>query len=116
MKVIRYREITPTHIDNDKAKAVDGRVIIGKNEGAENFYLRVFEVGPGGYTPKHQHDWEHEIFVHAGHGEVFGDGAWHAVEPGSVVFVPANQEHQIRSAAGETLTFACLIPSKAPEL
>ncbi|WP_455382749.1 cupin domain-containing protein [Salinispira pacifica] len=116
MKVARYRDVAPTHFDNDKAKSVDGRVIVGKKEGAPNFVLRVFEVGPGGHTPRHQHDWEHEIFIHAGRGEVYGDGSWHSVEPGSVVFVPPNEEHQIRSADGTTLVFVCLIPAGPPEL
>ncbi|HUX13001.1 MAG TPA: cupin domain-containing protein [Spirochaetia bacterium] len=116
MKVVRYPDVTPTHFDNESAKAVDGRVIIGKKDGAENFFLRVFEIGPGGHTPKHAHDWEHEIFFHAGRGEIFGDGMWRSVEPGSVAFVPPNAEHQIRNAGESKLVFACLIPSKAPEL
>jgi quercetin dioxygenase-like cupin family protein len=116
MKVIRYREVPATHFENDAAKAVDGRVIIGKRDNAENFFLRVFEIGPGGHTPKHSHDWEHEIFFHRGYGAVYGEGEWHPVESGSVAHIPPNIEHQIRNSGDETLVFACMIPSKAPEL
>jgi quercetin dioxygenase-like cupin family protein len=78
--------------------------------------MRVFELDEGGFTPRHEHDWEHEIFFHAGSGEVFMDGRWKPVEPGSVVFIPGNQEHQIKNSGGQPLIFVCLIPSGAPEL
>ena len=32
--------------------------------------MRIFEVEPEGYTPRHAHDWEHEILVHSGSGQV----------------------------------------------
>jgi quercetin dioxygenase-like cupin family protein len=78
--------------------------------------MRVFEMEKDGYTPRHSHDWEHEVFVHNGTGEVFMDGKWRLLSPGSAVFVPANMEHQFRNTADSTFTFVCLIPSGAPEL
>jgi len=116
MKVIQYPTIKATHIDNDKAKAVDARVIIGKNDGANNFCMRVFEIAAGGHTPKHAHDWEHEIFFHAGAGEVYGNGQWQPIKAGNAAFIPGNEEHQIRNTGREPLVFVCLIPSTAPEL
>lgn len=62
------------------------------------------------------HDWEHEVFVHGGEGEVFMDDKWHALSPGSAVFVPANMPHQFRNTSSELFTFVCLIPSGAPEI
>jgi quercetin dioxygenase-like cupin family protein len=116
MKLINYTSVTPTHFDNDQAKGVSGRVVIGGHDDANHFCMRVFEIAPGGYTPKHTHGWEHEIFVHAGAGEVYGQGKWHPLQAGSVIFVPADEEHQIRNAGVGLLIFACLIPSGAPEL
>jgi quercetin dioxygenase-like cupin family protein len=78
--------------------------------------MRVFELSPEGHTPLHQHDWEHEIFFHSGRGEVYQEGLWQSVNPGSVVFIPANEMHQIRNPGSQLLVFACLIPSGAPEL
>ena len=116
MKIAPYASIVPTLIDNAAAKGIAARVVIGKEDGAKNFCMRVFEIAPGGYTPKHSHDWEHEMFYHQGAGEVFCDGAWHGVRPGSVAFIPANAEHQIRNTGDETLVVVCLVPPKAPEL
>jgi quercetin dioxygenase-like cupin family protein len=59
MKVIKYRQITPKKFDSKEVKSITGRVVIGKNEGADNFCMRLFEVEPGGYTPKHIHRMDH---------------------------------------------------------
>lgn len=116
MKLIQYTDVTPTVFNNEKAKGVAGRVVIGKNDGAKNFCMRIFEIAPGGHTPKHSHDWEHEMFIHSGKGEILCDREWKPVQAGSVAFVPNNLEHQIKNTGSETLVLACLIPSKAPEL
>lgn len=116
MKVTNYSGVMPIVMDNDMVKNVAGRLMIGKEDGAPNFCMRVFEMKKDGYTPKHTHDWEHEVFVHAGHGEVFIEDTWHPISPGSAVFVPANVEHQFRNNGDDLFTFVCLIPSGAPEI
>lgn len=116
MKVVNYKDVLPVVMTNERVKNVAGRIMIGKEDGAQNFCMRVFEMGKDGYTPKHAHDWEHEIFVHAGKGEVFMEGKWHPLSAGSAAFVPASTEHQFRNTSDQTFTFVCLIPSGAPEL
>lgn len=118
MKIIPYQEIEAVSFDSDVVKGVQGRVAVGRDDGAMNFCMRIFEIEPKGFTPCHTHDWEHEIFFHAGKGEVLLFGEWIPVEAGHVVFVPGGLEHQIRnSSTGKSnLVFACVIPAGAPEL
>ena len=116
MKLISYTEVKPTQFDNGPTRGVAARVVIGKADGAENFCMRVFEIAPGGHTPKHAHDWEHEMVVHAGAGEVYGNGRWQPMKAGKVLFIPANEEHQMRNTGQEMLVVVCLVPAKAPEL
>ena len=116
MKIINYTSVKPTYFDNDQAKGVAGRVVIGKKDGANNFCMRVFEIAPAGFTPKHAHAWEHEMFIYAGVGEIFGNGKWNPVKPGTIIFMPPNEEHQIRNTGKELMILACLVPSIAPEL
>ena len=116
MKTIKYTDIKPTHFDNEMAQGVAGRVVVGKKDGANNFCMRIFEISPGGNTPMHAHAWEHEMFIHAGAGEIYGNGKWNSVQPGNVIFMPPNEEHQIRNTGKELLILACLVPSIAPEL
>jgi len=94
MQLKQYREVSATHFDNDKAKGIDARVVIGKNDGGNNFYMRVFEIAPGGHTPMHTHDWEHEMFIHAGEGEVFGNNCWNPIKPGKAVLVQVGADVQ----------------------
>lgn len=116
MKIIEYSAIEPTVIDTKDVRGVSGRVVIGRNDGAKNFCMRVFEIAPGGYTYKHSHDWEHEVFVHAGEGEVYNNGRWHPIKAGNVVFIPGREEHQLRNEGRDVFVFVCLVPSGAPEL
>lgn len=116
MKLINYTSVTPTHFNNNAAKGVMGRVVVGKNDGAKNFCMRIFEIAPQGFTPKHAHAWEHEMFIHAGVGEIYSNGEWNPIQSGNVIFMPPNEEHQVRNTGKELLILACLIPSIAPEI
>ncbi len=116
MKITAYAEVEPTVFESAEAKGIAARVVIGKKDKANNFCMRVFEVAAGGNTPKHSHEWEHEMFIHSGEGELYGNGQWNPVKAGNVVFIPRNEEHQIRNTGKERLTFVCLVPSSAPEL
>jgi quercetin dioxygenase-like cupin family protein len=117
MKILdSYTQAQGQHFDNDLVSKVTGRVVIGKDDGANNFCMRVFTVAPGGHTPRHSHAWEHEVLIHEGRGEVFANGRWTTIKRGSVVFIPGNEEHQFRNPGDTDLVFACLIPQGVPEL
>jgi len=116
VKIKQYGEVEATHFNSDPAKGVAARVVIGKKDGAPNFCMRVFEIASGGHTPRHAHEWEHEMFVHAGAGEIYGRGQWHPLKPGKAVFIPGNEEHQMRNPGQEPLIVVCLVPGSAPEL
>ena len=116
MKIIPYSAVKPTLYERPDAKGIAGRVVIGKKDNANSFCMRVFEIAPGGHSVMHSHEWEHEVFVHSGEGEVYGNGQWYPVKAGNVVFIPGNEEHQFRSTGQGRLTFVCLVPSGAPEL
>ncbi len=117
MKIMDYRNAASQRFDDGEiVKGVTGRVLIGQADGADKFCMRVFEIEPQGFTPRHEHEWEHEVIILAGQGEVLQDGAWKAVTPGTAVFVPGNEAHQFRNQSQAPLVFACLIPNGAPEL
>jgi len=116
MKIAHFSKIPAKKFESESVKGVIGRVAIGKEDGATTFCMRIFQLEPGGYTPMHKHDWEHEIFIHEGVGEVLQGDDWVQVGPGTVVFIPPGEKHQIKNAGKSTLTFVCLIPSGPPEL
>jgi quercetin dioxygenase-like cupin family protein len=116
MKIIHYSEAFPTEFDSGDMKGTTGRVVIGKADGADNFYMRVFELAKGTVSHRHTHEWEHEVFVHSGKGDVLCDGSWIPVKAGSVIFIPGNEDHQLRNLHDEPFVFVCLVPTGAPEM
>lgn len=116
MKIQDYREIPGQKIENSKVKGVRGRVLIGKDDDADNFCMRLFTIEPGGFTPRHAHNWKHEVFVHSGKGQVFKNGEWSNLTSGTAVFIPANEEHQFMNAGAEDFIFICLIPAGVDEM
>ena len=87
-------------------------IMVGREDTAPNFALRSIEVTPGGNTPKHSHDYEHEVYVVSGTGEVLLDGKLNEIKAGDVIYVPANEEHQftVGGDSGESLRFLCVVP------
>ncbi len=116
MKHIHYSNVKAQHFEGDIVKGVTGRIAIGKEDQANNFCMRIFTIEPGGFTPKHSHPWEHEIFIHQGEGLLLQDGEYMTVVPGDVIFIPGNEEHQFKNKGVAPFVFVCLVPREAPEL
>ncbi|MBN1195773.1 MAG: cupin domain-containing protein [Candidatus Aminicenantes bacterium] len=110
MIVKSVAEIPVQQVDHPEAKKVSIRWLIGENSPAPGFWMRLFEVQPGGYTPRHQHDWEHEVYVLEGSGEVFSDTGPRPVAAGSFVLVMPGEAHQFRNTGKTPMKFLCMIP------
>lgn len=110
MKVTDYHSVPLETVDMEETKDVMVRWLISDKDNAKNFAMRLFEVGSGGNTPYHTHDWEHQVFVLEGEGEVTIDEKAYSIKKDSVVFVEPNQKHSFRNTGDEVLKFLCLIP------
>jgi len=103
-------EVTAEKVDHPEARDVTIRWLIGSDSPAPNFWMRQFEVQPGGHTPRHQHDWEHEVYILAGRGEVTTDSGPVPVSAGSFILVMPGETHQFRNTGDTPLKFLCMIP------
>jgi quercetin dioxygenase-like cupin family protein len=110
MKVIPYEQIESLPVEMEGASACRIRCLIGPDDGAPSFTMRQFEVAPGGYTPRHAHAYEHEVFVLEGQGLVADRTGERPLTPGTVVFVAPQEIHQFRNTGAVPLRFLCLIP------
>ncbi len=109
MLIRNINSVPTTPMDLPGVKDVRMSVMVGRADGAPTFSLRQFQVAPRGHSPRHSHDYEHEVFVVEGGGTVLLDGTLNLIKQGDVVFVPADHEHQF--TAGENgLRFLCLVP------
>ena len=112
MKHLAYDNVTAQEMKGEGVKDVTMRVLIGPADGASNFAMRRFSVRPGGHTPLHTHDWEHEIYVLSGAGESFSAAGPRPMKPGDAIYVAPNEKHQFKNVGPEPLEFICLIPAK----
>ncbi|MCC7145892.1 MAG: cupin domain-containing protein [Phycisphaeraceae bacterium] len=113
MFIRHSQQVPPQAMTLPGARGVAMRLLVGRADGAPTFGMRLFEVEPGGCTPFHQHNYEHEILVLEGAGQVFGglDGSTiRPIQAGDVVFMPPNEKHQFRNVSTQPLKFLCLIP------
>ena len=95
----------------DGADGVKMRMLIGPEQNAPTFHMRHFEVAPGGHTPHHHHDYEHEVLILKGTGTVRSAQGDRAFKPGDVIFMPPNEKHQFVNDGHEACEFICLIPA-----
>ena len=111
MKVKPIGEHEQSPVTMEGATGVRMRMLVGPQDGAQNFHMRHFEVQPGGHTPHHQHDYEHEILVVKGAGAARSEQGERAFKAGDVLWVPASEMHQFQNTGSEPLEFICLIPA-----
>ncbi|MCK5131951.1 MAG: cupin domain-containing protein [Candidatus Sabulitectum sp.] len=110
MIVRRYTDVKTEAINAEGAKGVAKRVLISRSDGAPNFIMRQFTIEPGGNTPYHTHDWEHEVYVLSGKGRVRQSDSVCDLSAGSVVLVLPNEEHGFINSGVEPLVFLCSVP------
>ncbi len=111
MKVQSIGSHESSDVKMEGATGAKMRMLIGPDEQASNFHMRHFEVEPGGHTPHHQHDYEHEIVVLKGSGVAKSEQGERGFSAGDVIFVPANEMHQFLNPGSDPLEFICLIPA-----
>ena len=110
MKVASYLETPEEEVRVEGAKGVKVRWVISEEDGAPNFAMRHFVIEPGGYTPKHRHPYEHEVFILEGEGEVLDGDRYRPFRAGDVIYVAPDELHQFRNTGQQPLRMLCLIP------
>ncbi len=110
-KIIDTNAFPSKPVEMDGVKGATIREVITGRDGAPNFAMRVFEVESGGHTPLHTHNYEHEVYILTGSGEIETAEGAKTLKPGDAIFVPANALHQFRNTGNQAMKFICLIPS-----
>jgi quercetin dioxygenase-like cupin family protein len=90
MKVVSYKDIESKEV-----------------EGSSKLKIKWLNTG---YSPHHNHPWEHEIFVLEGNGVVIGDKESKSISAGDSISIPADEIHQIKNPNKTPLRILCIIP------
>ena len=110
MLVRHADEMEGVPVQMEGADRVAMRLMVGRADGAPNFALRHFTVDAGGHTPRHNHDYEHEVYVVEGSGRIEQDGELRDLKPGDVAFVRPNAVHQFVNTGDGPFKFLCVVP------
>ena len=113
MKIAHYKEIEEKPFEDADVSGVSRRILISAKDNAPNFTMRLFHVEPGGYTYHHSHDFEHEVFVIEGEGEVVTPEGSTPFKTGYSIFVEPDEIHQFKNTGNTRLSFLCLVPNQA---
>ena len=108
MKKVSREDVKGTSPDG--TKGVDFRPLLADNVNPPNFHLRLFDVSPGGNTPKHQHAWEHEVYVVSGQGKISLAAEEVPLREGDAVFVEPNEIHQFVNDGEQVMRMICVVP------
>jgi quercetin dioxygenase-like cupin family protein len=109
-KAVHYTQVGADKVTDCGAEGTEVRWLITKDDGAEHFAMRHFEMAPGGHSPHHSHQWEHEVFILEGRCLVVCGDSREEVGPGYVVFIPPNTMHHFTNKGNGVLRFLCLVP------
>lgn len=112
MPVRKSADIKEVPLSMDDTVGITKKVPIGREEGWENYTLRVFKIAPGGHTPKHQHDWEHVNYMISGRGRLFLAGTEYEIAEKDFAFIPPNTLHQFRNPYNQDFEFICIVPNR----
>lgn len=99
-------------ITNPEARNATMKVLVSPTDGWLDYVMRVIEIEPEGYTPKHSHPWPHINYVIEGHGELMMDGKINPVTAGAYAFIPGDTLHQFRNVGKTTFKFICIVPKE----
>ena len=111
MYCIAARDAETMQVEVEGAKGVTIQWLVDEGRGAPNFAMRRFVVEPAGYTPSHQHPWEHEVYIVRGIGEVVLAAEPVKVAADTAVLVEPGELHSFRNTGVEPLEFLCLVPN-----
>ncbi len=104
-------ENTPDLTYMADSKGVTGKMLVGAADGAPNFRIRYFRIEAGGYSSRHSHNFDHGVYIVHGQARVKLGQEEVEVGPRDVVYISANEEHQLRAVGNEPLGFLCVIPA-----
>jgi len=114
MKVVSLKDVEKSKVTMEGAKDAWKQIPLSKNDGAPVYAYRVFTVEPGGFTPYHQHNYEHMNFIIEGEGVLVNEaGEQKHLKSGDFALVNPNEKHQYRNASKDkNFVMICGVPKE----
>ena len=113
MKIISLSQVEMNEVRMDGAHKSWKQVPLSREDGAPIYSYRVFTVEPGGYTPYHQHPYEHMNYVIDGIGALVNEnGEETPLKAGDFALVNPDEKHQYRNKGDKPFKMICGVPKE----
>ncbi len=114
MKIISLNDVEKRKVNMAGAEKAWKQMPLSTADGVPVFSWRVFTIEPGGYTPFHQHPYEHMNYVIEGEGALMDiEGNERPVKQGDFALVMPNEKHQYRNkSADKPFVMICGVPKQ----
>lgn len=112
MIVANEKNVHAITMESPEVKNAAIKALISPKEGWDGYVMRVIDLGEGGYSPKHTHQWPHINYILQGKGSLHIEGKDTPIEAGSYAYVPAGSQHQYKNTGNGTLRFICIVPQE----
>lgn len=110
--VTNVEKVEQEELEKGDARLTRVKYLIDERHGAERFFMRVYDVMPGGRTPLDRHPYEHEVYVLGGTATLVTEEGGRLVrvklKEGDVVFIGRNQLHQFLNEGRKTFRMVCV--------
>ena len=114
MKIISLDKVENKKVQMEGASGAWKQLPLGISDGIPVYSFRVFTVEPGGYTPYHNHPFEHMNYVIEGKGILIDEaGNKHPLKEGDFALVKPGEKHQYRNESPDSLfRMICGVPKE----
>lgn len=114
MKVKSLDKIEKKKVEMEGAEKAFKQMPISSADGSPSYSFRVFTVEPDGFTPYHQHNYEHLNYIIEGEGVLVDkDGNETPLKVGDFALVDPNEKHQYRNKSeSENFVMICAVPKE----
>jgi len=110
MKHMRSEDRIPRPIEVEGAAGVKKAGLVTADDGSPTAAMRLFELGRGGHTPWHAHDWEHVVYIIEGEGILKSENGDAPFATGDSLLVEPDEEHNFINTGDGPLKFICVVP------
>ena len=108
-----WEDVKSKQYPDGAAKGASGKIMIGRDEGAEYFVFRYFHIEPGGHsTLEDYHAHDHGVLILHGRALVTIEDKQYEVGPRDIVYISPLESHSLTTLGDDPLGFLCVIPNK----
>jgi quercetin dioxygenase-like cupin family protein len=114
MKIISLDNVEQNEVHMDGAHKAWKQMPLSSADGTPVYSYRVFTVEPGGYTPYHQHPYEHMNYIIEGDGALVNEaGEIKELKTGDFALVDPDEKHQYRNLSPDKpFKMICGVPKE----